>query len=152
MNHKKRVFLDRLRYRNLMVDDVKEKELFVLFGRIDPEEVLGKYLASTRFDREFHEAIQHGVILDLSVLYNGSEESLTHLFNEYKDMGIGNLYMAPSVRKKSAENLLELLEFFIADTDERMACAKKIIHALETYPGLDSILEKSEEIPSRLRA
>lgn len=149
MNHKKRVFLDRLRYRNLMVDDVKEKELFVLFGRIDPEEVLGKYLASTRFDREFHEGIQHGVILDPSVLYNGSDESLTFLCNEYKDMGIGNLYMAPSVRQESAEKLSELLEFFIADTDERMVCAKKIVHALETYPRLDSILEKSEEITSK---
>jgi hypothetical protein len=150
LNHQKRMFLDRLRYRNLMVDDVKEKELLMLFGRIDPEDVLEKYMAETRYEREFLESVQHGLVLDPSVLYNGTgpDDGLARLLNEYKELGIGALYVAPTyLENATMEKISKALELLIPDDSERNICSQKILGVFENHSEvMEVIIEKSKEI------
>ena len=153
LNLQKRTLLDELRYRNLMVDDVKEKELLVLLGRIDPEDILKKYMAKTRYEREFLEGVQQGVVLDPSVLYNGAglEDGLSRLFGDYEKLGIGELYAAPTfLKSRDVEGISMALELHIPDSAERSVCAQRIVNVLETHSeALNTIIERSQDITGK---
>lgn len=146
--------IDRLQYKNLLVDDIKRKELWMMFSGIEPEKILDKYMAEAEYEKDFFEMVGRGVVMDPSTFARIPLESLEKFLREKSSYGIGRQYVSPFLfQEVNVDFVMSSLEILFLDVEERRENAEKLI---SVYTGvrtqLDPIIRSSDSVisPSRV--
>jgi hypothetical protein len=140
-------FLDHLAYRNLLVEDIKPKEILVAFTGIDPYLILNKYLPEAAYEEDFKKKIERGVVIDPSFINGFSESSLSKIIEDYSLLSTQDVFFSPSLIKSKKPNEAITL---LVDENALKNIGKSLRDLIKTDADLfDRISDKSSQETAR---
>jgi len=149
----KRLLIDRLECKNLLVEDVKRKELWMMFSGIEPDKILERYMPKAEYEKDFFEKLRHGLVMDPSIFFRISSKSLETFLTERSLYRIGNPYVSPFLFSQvGVELVMSCLEALFPGIDERRESAEKlIVRYNEILALVDPIVRSSDAVLSTSR-
>lgn len=142
-------FLDHLTYRNLLVEDIKPKEILVAFTGIDPHLILDKYLPEVAYEEDFKKKVEKGIMMDPSFISVLTEDMIGQLISSPSRFGIGNIFISPSLceTKKSSDAVALLVP------EERIKIVKRNLRTMrDSYSdAFQEIIDRTSQEATRSR-
>lgn len=153
----KRLLIDILECKNLLVEDVKRKELWMMFSGIDPDKILERYMSKAEYEKDFFDLVSHGLVMDPSTFLRIPSESLEKFIEERASYRIGSHYVSPLLFEGMSEGMgegfvMSCLEALFPDVEDRREIAKKLIAVYnEMRTQVDPIIRNSDSVISASR-
>lgn len=134
-------FFDHLVDKNLLVEDIKPKEILTAFTGIDSSLILDKYLPEVAYEEDFNRKVRKGIVIDPSFFSSLTETQIKDFISDYSRFGIGNIFISPSLfeTRKFNEAIGLLVE------EEKIEITSRYLRSLTTSDPelLKGLIERS---------